>query len=80
MTPLFIGMALPPNESLLSEQPQPSSMKPPPVTQQPPSEGGLQSAVLPSGMQAPHGAMCVPGAHVGALQRHVALPPLASQW
>src|SRR5579872_7367257 len=74
MEPSFIGIALPPKVSFDG-----ASMKPPPVTQQPPELGGWQSGPWSAGVrvvvgvgggggvgtQAPHGAGCVPGSHVG---------------
>src|SRR5512140_1435413 len=70
MAPLFIGIALPPKLSL----PSTSLMKPPPVTQQPPSAGGLQSpSLLPSGTHAPQADGWVPGRQTGGLV-HTVLP------
>jgi hypothetical protein len=42
-------------------------MKPPPVTQQPPSVGGTQSTVVLSSTHAPQAAACVPAPQAGAL-------------
>src|ERR1019366_6765268 len=40
-------------------------MKPPPVTQQPPLEGGTQSSVVVSGTHAPHALGWLPSLHCG---------------
>jgi hypothetical protein len=69
MLPLFMGMALPPKLSC----PDGGWMKPPPVTQQPPAEGGTQSPDVSFGTHAPHALGCVPGVHVGGCVHIVSL-------
>src|SRR5579859_1348427 len=48
-------------------------MNPPPVTQQPPADGGTQSSEVLFGTHAPHALGWVPGAHVGGCVHIVSL-------
>jgi len=56
-------MAFPPNVSF----PSSSTIKPPPVIQQPPSPGGVQLASVVFGTHAPHAEGCAPGTQFGGL-------------